>query len=85
MKDYVYRRVVVEYGRLYVYAYFTDDNGKLLDEESFKQPYLLDRKDVSEEAQEMFDLCYQHLLDTVAPSASRHEDDGQSGEEDPKP
>ena len=82
MKDYVYRRVVIEYGRLYAYVYWTDDSGKVLNDESFKQPYLLDRKDVAEEAKDMFDLCYQHLLDTVAPSASSDDEGGQSGEED---
>jgi len=81
-RDYLCRRIVVEYGRRYVYVYMTDEKDKLLDEECFKQPYLLDRKDAFDEAQEMFDLAYQHLLDTVAPSASNPEDDGQSGEGD---
>jgi len=82
MSDTVHRRVVVEFGRQYAYVYLTDSGGKVLNEESFKQPYLLDRKDVAEEAQDMFDICYQFLLDTVSPSASSEDEGGQSGKED---
>lgn len=43
--DYVERRIVVEFGLHYVYLYITDGAGKLSDEESFKQPYRLERKE----------------------------------------
>jgi len=38
-KEDVLRRIVVEYGQLYVYIYMTDGNGKILDEEVFKDTY----------------------------------------------
>ena len=45
LPDYVERRIVVEFGLQYAYLYITDGNGKLSDEESFKQPYRLERKE----------------------------------------
>lgn len=83
-RDYVHRRVVVEYGCLYVYVYITDGSGKLIDEESFKQPYRLDRRDSAEEAQEGYDLIWQHLSDTVlgAPLQDTGDEEPESDEED---
>jgi len=78
--DYVHRRVVVEYGRRYVYATLTDSNGKIHAEELFKQPYLLDPKDAADEARDCFDAMYQHISDTVVfPNSA------SSGEEPDKP
>jgi hypothetical protein len=71
LPDYVQRRVIVEYGRRYVYATLTDASGKIIDEEVWKQPYLLDPKDAQEEAKDAWDALYQHVSDTVVfPSAS---------------
>lgn len=83
-RDYVHRRIVVEYGRLYVYVYLTDDNGKVLEEEAFKQPFRLDFKDVRDEANETWQLIYQHLQDTVLWYATARDDDdeAESDEED---
>lgn len=83
-RDYVHRRIVVEYGRLYVYVYVTDDNGKVLEEEAFKQPFRLDFKDVREEATETWQLVYQHLQDTVLWYATARDEDeeAESDEED---
>jgi hypothetical protein len=60
-KEDVIRRVVVEYGQVYAYCYMTDGNGRLLDEEVFKQPFRLDRKEVHGEAQD----CYSQLFDLL--------------------
>lgn len=65
MPDDVYRRVVVEYGLRYVYVYMADQSGKVLTEESFKQPYRLERSDVAEEAKDCFDVIYDMLNDTI--------------------
>lgn len=83
-RDYVHRRIVVEYGCLYVYVYITDSDGKLLDEESFKQPYRLERRDAAEEAKETYDLLWQHLSDTVnvTPLQDTDTDPPDSDEED---
>ena len=66
-KDTVHRRIVLELGRRYVYVYMTDGNGKLLPEreEAWKQPYVQDRKEVEDDAQDAFDLIWQHCDDTV--------------------
>lgn len=74
-KDEVYRRIVVEYGRWYVYVYVTDSNGKLLEEESFKQPFRLDWKDSAEEARDCWQNLYQYLQDTVLWYSTARDDD----------
>lgn len=82
-KDYVYRRIVVEYGRLYAYVYMTDQDGKVLEEESFKQPFRLDFKDVKEEAKECFDNTYQWLQDTILWYATARDEDEEGNSEEP--
>lgn len=74
--DEVVRRIVAEYGQLYVYLYVTDGNGKVLEDDRFTQPYRLDRKDSIEEAKEFFDRAYDWVNETINwPSAS----DGSQG------
>lgn len=72
----VLRRITVEYGRHYVYVTFTDANGRLLDEEVWKQPYKLDTREALDEAQDTYDVLYSHCQDTVLFTASSGEDDG---------
>ena len=75
--DYVQRRVIVEYGRRYVYATLTDSNGKIHAEELWTQPYVLDAKDANEEAHEAWQAMYQHIQDTVVfPTAREAGEDG---------
>jgi hypothetical protein len=78
-EDTVERRIVVEFGRRYTYVYWATTTGKIVDEESFRQPYTLDKREAIEEAKDVFDLVYQHLLDTVGPSASGGENEAESG------
>ena len=83
--DYVERRIVIEYGRRYVYIYMTTGDGKLLPnrEESFKQPYLLEKAEANEEAVELWDLCYDHLNDIVNVVLQEVDDEeSESDEED---
>lgn len=75
-RESVLRRIVVEYGRLYVYTMITDAAGKVIDEEVWKQPYRLDTRDALDEAQECYDLLYTHCQDTVLFTASSGEDEG---------
>jgi hypothetical protein len=84
-RDYVERRIVIEYGRRYVYLYMTTGDGKLIAgrEESFRQMYLLDRKEAHEEATELWDLAYDHLNDIVNLTLQEGaEGEEESGEED---
>ena len=78
--DSVYRRIVIEYGQVYAYAYYLNENGKILSEECWQQPFKLERRDVQEEAGDTWDLIYQHLQDTVLWSASDVERPGMMGE-----
>lgn len=77
--DHVERRIVVEFGRRYTYVYWATPSGRIVDEESFCQPYTLDKREAVDEAKDVFDLVYQHLLDTVGPSASDDSGGAQSG------
>lgn len=63
--DTIQRRIVVEYGHWYAYVYITDADGKVLEDDSFKQPFRLDRKDVSEEAKDCYDNIWDWLNETV--------------------
>lgn len=81
LPDYVQRRVIVEYGRRYVYATLTDANGKIHAEELWKQPYLLDVKDANDEAHEAWQAMYQHINDTVVFPTARGGDEGGKPEE----
>jgi len=75
--DEVVRRIVAEYGQLYVYLYVTDGNGKVLEDDRFRQPFRLDKRDTVEEAKEFFDRAYDWVNETINwPSAS---DGGASG------
>lgn len=82
-KDYVFRRIVIEYGRLYAYVYITDQDGKVLEEESFKQPFRLDFKDVKEESKDCFDSVYQHLQDTILWYATARDEEDLPDSEEP--
>lgn len=85
LPDYVERRIVIEYGRQYVYVYMTDGGGKLIRdrEESFRQPILLDRRDAIEEATETWDLVYQHVNETVNfPLPEAGDDESESDTEE---
>lgn len=76
-KQEVMRRVVVEYNQRYAYMYITDRNGKVLDDECFRQPFDLAQREVSEEARELYDIIYDHCNETINwPTA------GSAGEDD---
>ena len=66
-RDYVERRIIVEYGRRYVYLTLADAEGKIIGqrEEVFTQPFLLDRKESWEEADDCWQAVYQWLSDVV--------------------
>lgn len=66
-EDTVQWRVVVEFGRKYVYLTMTDGTGKLLAEfeECFTQPFLLDRKDAKDETVDAWHMLYDHLNETI--------------------
>lgn len=77
--DYVERRIVIEFGRRYAYAYITDGAGKLIDEEPFRQPYRLEKQEANEEARDLWDVVYDHLNDTINwPSASSDDEPPES-------
>jgi hypothetical protein len=66
-RDYVDRRIVIEFGRLYTYAYMTNGEGKVIKdlEESWRQPYRMDLPEVREEAKDLYDWIWEHLNDSA--------------------
>lgn len=84
--DHVHRRIVVEYGALYAYVYMTDANGKILDEDRFKQPFRLDKRDIADESEDCYRSIWDWLNDTVnvTPLQGGGDDEAESGEEDAK-
>ena len=76
-RDYVERRIVIEYGRRYIYAYMTTGDGKIIgdNEESWQQPYVLEINEVREEAKDLFDWIWEHFNDSVNPTLQEDEDD----------
>lgn len=81
LPDYVERRIVVEFGLQYVYLYITDGAGKLADEESFKQPYRLERRECHAEAKDFYDLLYDSLNDAINFPTAREDGGGGKPEE----
>lgn len=83
-RDHVQRRIVIEYGSRYAYCYMTDGSGKLLEEESFKQPYRMERREVEEEAKDCYAQVWDWLNETVnvLPLQEDGGEDSESGEED---
>lgn len=87
-RDYVERRIIVEYGRRYVYLTLADADGKIVSqrEEVFTQPFLLDRKDAWEEADDCWQAVYQWLSDVVVfPLPEGKGDQPDSEQEDTAP
>lgn len=87
-RDYVERRIIIEYGRRYVYLTLADAEGKILHnrEEVFTQPFLLDRKDSWEEADDCWQAVYQWLSDVVVfPLPEGGSKPADSDEEDTTP
>jgi hypothetical protein len=81
-KEDVLRRIVIEYGQIYVYVYMTDGNGKVLDEEVFKQPWRLERKDALEEAKDTYDTVFDWVNEIVNVTPALQEDeDGEAESE----
>lgn len=80
--DTVIRRIVVEYGRWYAYVYVTDANGKVLEEECFKQPFQLSQREVVEESNDCFQDVYQWLQDTVLWYATARDDESDDKPEE---
>lgn len=66
-RDFIERRITIEYGRRYVYLTLADAKDRLISsrEEVFTQPFLLDRKDAWDEAEDCWQACYQHISDAV--------------------
>lgn len=89
-RDFIERRITIEYGRRYVYLTLTDATTKILPgrEEVFTQPFLLDRKDAWEEAEDCWQCVYQHISDAVVfpmPLQGDTGDQPESTEDDQPP
>lgn len=73
-RDNVHRRLVVEFGLIYAYVYLTDANGKILEEECFRQPFRQETKDIAEESRWCFDYVYEWCQDNILDSLDQQDD-----------
>lgn len=82
MSDRVEGKVVIDIGRQYVCVYLCDGQGRILDQESFKYPVLIERQDAVDEAKGAFDTVYDwcnEIINDSAESASDGEPPAKSG------
>jgi transposase-like protein len=66
-EDHVERRIVISYGRHYVYLAMYDPANNVVPEyeEVFRQPFRLERKDAIDETVDCWQNCYQWISETV--------------------
>jgi hypothetical protein len=66
-EDQVERRIVISFGRQYVYLAMYDAANNVIPEyeEVFSQPFLLERKDAIEETIDTWNNAYQWISDTT--------------------
>lgn len=84
--DSVEYRIVIEYGRKYVYLTLCDRDGKMLPgrEEVFTQPFLLSAKDAADEAEDTWQNAYQWISDAcVFPLQDSGGGGAESGDDPP--
>lgn len=67
MTDEVQRRITIDYGLEHVYVVMHDASGRIVGdaEETFRQPFRLERPESHQEARDCFDAVYQWLSDTI--------------------
>jgi hypothetical protein len=66
VEDFPCGKVVIDVGRRYITVYRCDGNGFVEDEERFKLPWLIDRKDAADMANAVFDVVYAWALQGAA-------------------
>lgn len=84
-RDYIERRIVVEFGRRYVYARMETEDGKIVGEaeEQWKQPYTLTRHEAFDDAKATWDYLWDWINDTVVfPLPDIEGDEADSEQED---
>lgn len=84
-KDYIDRRITIEFGRRYVYARMETEDGKIVGEaeEIWRQPYTLSLAEVREDAKATWDYLWDWVNDTVVfPLPDMGDEPADSGEED---
>jgi hypothetical protein len=74
VEDFPVGKVVIDVGRRYITVYRCDGNGFVEDEERFRLPWLIDRKDGVDLAHALFNVAYAWADQTVNPSAARGDD-----------
>ena len=73
-------KVVIDVGRRYITVYRCDGNGYVEDEERFKFPWLIDRKDAADMSHAVFHVIYSWSDAAVNPPAARGGEKGADSE-----
>jgi len=71
VEDFPVGKVLIDVGRRYITVYRCDANGYVQDEERFKLPWMLDRKDAVDLVYSVFNTAYSWADSTVNPPAAR--------------
>jgi hypothetical protein len=79
--DFPVGKVLIDVGRRYITVYRCDGNGFVQDEERFKLPWMIDRKDAVDLANTVFDLAYAWSDATVSPPSARGDDKAPDSKE----
>ena len=78
VEDFPVGKVLIDVGRRYITVYRCDGNGYVQDEERFKLPWMIDRKDAVDLANAVFNTAYAWSDATVNPPAARGDDDASN-------
>lgn len=69
-------KVHIDIGRRYITVYRCDGQGYVIDEERFKLPWMIDRRDAIDHVQAAFNIAY-HWADAMAsPQSARGDTQG---------
>jgi len=68
--DFPCGKIVIDVGRRYITVYRCDGNGFVEDEERFKLPWMIDRRDAVDLSHTAFNLAYSWADGAVSPPAA---------------
>ena len=81
VEDFPVGKVLIDVGRRYITVYRCDGNGYVQDEERFKLPWMIDRKDAVDLTFAAFNAAYAWADATVNTPAARGDDKAADSKE----
>jgi len=81
VEDFPVGKVLIDVGRRYITVYRCDGNGYVQDEERFKLPWMIDRRDAVDHVHAVFNVAYAWADAAVNPPAARGGEKGADSEQ----